>query len=195
MSLYYKSTISNPEGLDSFSQEITVGSFVLTFTFRYTEALQEQIDLMERFFETRAKSDPLYQDGNYVRDYDWYSYYEALISETNLITWLNSDPVLPQSIRRLSSTARKVSLLQTNIAIVKSLQEQYETNKEAVGWMFTMTCPGLNTAAAKLIPGGWYHYDLDNISWKFEKDSSSDVSTIGKDELDGTIIYFEDYNG
>ena len=73
----YTCKIHNDRDADAFTQMIQVGSYVLTFNFQWAIVSAEQYTMILRYLNNKASNDPLVMAGNYVRNYDWFEYYNT----------------------------------------------------------------------------------------------------------------------
>lgn len=184
----YSYDITLEESSTSFTKLIQVGNRALTFAFQWAVVSEEQYALIERYLTTKAQSDPLFENGEFNRSYDWFSYYYSL-KDTDLDTWLDSGPVLPASLHN-KSREQQLYLLNIYITEAKSLEPAISLYKDVLKWEFTMTCDDLDTAVGYVQPGGWYHHQDNSLSFCFV----SALDNIGKDDITKVSIMFEVYD-
>lgn len=184
---YYK--INNQNNEDSFTQLIRVGNRTVEFHFQWAIVSEEQFGMVSRYLNRKANTDPiLRRNGNYDRDYNWYSYYISLVG-IDLGQWLDSQPELPISLIDKPRT-KQLSLLRTNIQAVLELQPAVVLYMDLLKWGFQMSCDDLDTAVGNVQPGGWYHSQDTKLSFRF----TSEMETIGRDDISQVIIEFEVYD-
>lgn len=184
----YYCPIYNDDNLDSFIQTIQVGSHVLTFHFQWAIVSEEQYKLIYRYLADKSLNDPLFIDGNYTREYDWYDYYYNLIGK-DLESWLDTKPNLPASIIGQTRNTQLMRL-KNNITEVESLEPAIRLYGDILRWQFTMTSPGLTTTVGYVQPGGWYHNQNNTLSFRF----ASSLDTISKSTITAVTIQFEVYD-
>ena len=166
---------------------ITVGNKQVIFQFQWSIASEEQYRIVEQYINTKMKSDPFLINGAYVYQYDYIDYYARLygMSDAQLNDWLDSDPLLPNSI----SLMRRDSQLQTirqrseEAAALKSVVNHY---KEEMSWHFQATYRSeITTGVMEL--GGWYRSQDPELQFRFV----SPLTHIGKNDFDNVTLEFE----
>ena len=182
---YYKLDVDSSE--TSVTQMIQAGTKTIQFDFQWAVASEEQFNLVARYLTNKANTDPLYDDGEYDRSYDWYTYYMDLAG-VDLDTWLDTNPILPHSIYGLTRSRQK-SLLRLNITEAQSLQPAILLYTEVLKWQFTATVSG-DTTVGYVQPGGWYRNQDNSYSFRF----LSGQTRIGKEDLSNVYIVFEVYD-
>lgn len=187
MSVRYTYKI-NWDGSDRFTQLVQVGSRTLLFNFQWAIVSEEQYDIIRDYLRTEASSDPILRNGDFDREYDWYSYYIRLVG-INLGDWLDTDPDLPQSIAG-KPRSRQLSLLNMNIGAAQALTPAITLYEDIIKWQFTMTCDDLDTTVGYVQPGGWYHNQDNKMSFRF----TSELEDINHDNISVVSIEFEVYD-
>lgn len=184
---YYK--IDNQNNEDNFTQLIRVGSRTLEFHFQWAIVSEEQFKIVVEYLKKKADTDPiLRRNGNYDREYDWYSFYIALVG-VDLEEWLDGDPELPTSLISKTRT-KQLSLVRTYIKEVLALQPAVDLYTDLLKWGFQMTCDDLDTAVGNVQPGGWYHNQDTKLAFRF----TSEIDYIGRNDISQVIIEFEVYD-
>lgn len=173
---------------DAFTKLIQVGMRTLKFDFQWAIVSEEQYSLVQNHLTSRAQADPLFIEGNFNREYDWFNYYYAL-RNIDISTWLDSNPILPVSIK---GQPRDTQLYLINIHVeeVKALAPVINLYKDVLKWQFTMTCDTLPTTVGYVQPGGWYHNQDDSLAFRFV----SELENIGKEDITKISIEFEVYD-
>ena len=184
----YTCKIHNDRDADAFTQMIQVGSYVLTFNFQWAIVSEEQYTMILRYLNNKASNDPLVTAGNYIRNYDWFEYYNALKNK-NLDEWLDSNPLLPVSLSGKSRSEQK-RLLNIYLTEMLSLEPAVLLYKDILKWQFTVTGSGIDTAVGYVQPGGWYHNQDGVLSFRF----ISELDKIDRDTISEVTIQFEVYN-
>ena len=184
----YTCKIHNDRDADAFTQMIQVGSYVLTFNFQWAIVSEEQYTMILRYLNNKASNDPLVMAGNYVRNYDWFEYYNALKNK-NLDEWLDSNPLLPVSLSGKARSEQK-RLLNIYLTEMLSLEPVVLLYKDILKWQFTATGPGIDTTVGYVQPGGWYHNQDSVLSFRF----ISELDKIDRDTISEVTIQFEVYN-
>ena len=60
---------------DAFTKLIQVGMRTLKFDFQWAIVSEEQYSLVQNHLTSLAQADPLFIDGNFNREYDWFNYW------------------------------------------------------------------------------------------------------------------------
>lgn len=184
---YYK--IDNSSESRSFTQLIQVGMRTLEFHFQWAIVSEEQFRLIVNYLNRRANTDPiLRRNGNYDRDYNWYTYYIDLVG-TNLEEWLGGNPEIPESLIG-KTRAKQLSLLRMYIGEAISLQPAVRLYTDLLRWGFRMTCDDLDTVVGFVQPGGWYHNQDSKLSFRF----TSAMEDINEESISQVVIEFEVYD-
>jgi hypothetical protein len=192
MSALYTLPLSLPEeDATTLVNNIQVGNKAVRFRFQWAVASEEQYDLIMRYINTKRDSDPLNDNGTYSYDYDYMNYYLALAnkSEQELNDWLNTNPVLPNSILN-SERASQVLMLQRRIAECVTLQPVITQYKEVLRWQFQATYKDQITVGF-IEPGGWYRNQDPELCFRFV----SELAYIGRKDFNNVTIEFEVDNG
>lgn len=191
MALLYTYNLTQPDD-DQMRvvQNISVGSKMLQFTFQWASTSQEQYDIIMRYLDMHASSDPIIMGDTYVRDYDYLDYYMRLsgLKEEELIEWLDEAPPLPKSIS-LAPRVSQLVMLKERIATCEALQPTVDQYKEVLRWAFKMQYDEEITVGA-VEPGGWYRNQDAEFSFRFV----SDLPAIRYGDLGNVTIEFEVYD-
>lgn len=188
MSSLYTVALSLPdEDTTNIVNNIQVGRNSVRFRFQWAVASEEQYNLIMRYIETKTKSDPLNDNGTYTYNYDYMDYYLALstMTEEQLNDWLDTNPVLPNSIMN-SVRASQILMLQKRISeclILKPVIAQY---KEVIRWQFRAEYKGQITVGF-IEPGGWYRNQDPEMCFRFV----SELPYIGRKDFNNVTIEFE----
>ena len=188
MSVLYTLPLALPdEDTTSIVNNIQVGKEVIRFRFQWAVASEEQYNLIMRYINTKTKSDPLNNDGVYTYDYDYMSYYLDLsaMTEEELNDWLDTNPVLPNSILN-SPRASQILMLQKRTAECITLKPVIDQYKEVIRWQFKATYKDQVTVGF-IEPGGWYRNQDPNLCFRFV----SELPYIGRNDFNNVTIEFE----
>lgn len=188
MSVLYTLPLALPdEDTTSIVNNIQVGKEVIRFRFQWAVASEEQYNLIMRYINTKTKSDPLNNDGVYTYDYDYMSYYLNLstMSEEELNDWLDTNPVLPNSILN-SPRASQILMLQKRIEECVTLKPVIDQYKEVIRWQFKATYKDQITVGF-IEPGGWYRNQDPDLCFRFV----SELPYIGRNDFNNVTIEFE----
>lgn len=192
MSVVYSLPLSLPEdGSTTVINNIQVGNEVVYFRFQWAIASEEQYNIVRNYINTKTKSDPLNIDGTYTYEYDYMSYYLLLsnMSEQELNEWLDTGPVLPNSILN-SSRPSQIAMLKKRIQECKALKPVVEQYKEVVKWQFKAVYKDQVTTGV-IEPGGWYRNQDPNMCFRFV----SELDHIERLDFNNVTIEFEVDNG
>ena len=149
----------------------------LNISFRWDDTTQEQSDLFDRYVSQLPQNDPLVKE-TYDREYDYVQYYLNL-EDLNLDEWLDTNPVLSQSLIGKERVIQKKKIRE-RIALCQSisiLQLQY---KEFLQWSVKIEDTNGNTYTSVLRLGGWNLNQSKNYAFRFTSDIKEN---IGKDDL------------
>lgn len=188
----YQCTLTNQDDADSFSLVIQAGTHLLTFDFQWAIVSQEQYDLVMSYLNKRANSEPLaYSDGNFVRDYDWYTYYGAIydylrVYGNTLSGYLDTNPILPAFIKNLPRE-NQLTLLRQKLDDYEALLPVMKIYENSLVWQFTMEGENLNQTVGVIRPGGWYNNQDNVLSFRFV----SSLENVGRDDIGTVTIEFE----
>lgn len=188
MSVLYTLPLALPdEDTTSVVNNVQVGKEVVRFRFQWAVASEEQYNLIMRYINTKTKSDPLNDDGTYTYDYDYMSYYLnlATMTEEELNDWLNTNPVLPNSILN-SPRASQILMLQKRIEECITLKPVIDQYKEVIRWQFKATYKDQITVGF-IEPGGWYRNQDPDLCFRFV----SELPYIGRNDFNNVTIEFE----
>lgn len=188
MSAVYTVQLSLPNTDDTvLVNNIQVGNEDIRFRFQWAVASEEQYNLIMRYIDTKTKSDPLNNQGTYTYDYDYMDYYLRLadMSDEELNTWLDTNPILPNSIYN-SERASQILMLQKRITEVITLQPVIAQYKEVLRWQFQATYKDQITVGF-IEPGGWYRNQDPDLCFRFV----SELPYIGRTDFNNVTIEFE----
>nr|DAQ07686.1 MAG TPA: hypothetical protein [Caudoviricetes sp.] len=172
--LSLEDTQENPYAISAF---IPGTGISLSISFRWDDTTQEQSDLFDKYVSQLSQNDPLIKE-TYDREYDYVQYYLSL-EDLDLDKWLDSNPVLPQSLIERERVIQKkkikerISLCQN----ISALQLQY---KESLQWSVKVEDTNGNTYTSVLRLGGWNLNQAENYAFRFVSD---DKENIGKNDL------------
>ena len=188
MSSIYTLPLSYPEpGATTIYKNISVGSNIIQFRFQWAVASEEQYNIIMKYLDTKTKSDPLNADGAFTYDYDYMTYYLGLATKTEeeLDEWLDTDPVLPNSIK-VAPRISQIAMLRNRIAECVALAPTISQYKEVMLWQFhSLFNNETNVGLIQL--GGWYRTQDPLLRYRFV----SPLTYIGKDDFDKVTIEFE----
>ena len=182
----YVADLSNITVQDNVSQAIKVGDSILTFEFSWdTIARQEYLDLL-RSLSNLADGDPLYNTETklYVRDYDYLSYYLSIPSD--IITWLDSNPMLPNSMTGMDSLQIE-EYIEERRSFCEEVQTLLNQLQDILKWHVTIYLENDVLTTGLLTLGGWYLYQ-SNFRIRFYTDS--DLTRIDYNDLTKVKIMF-----
>lgn len=188
MSSIYTFPLSYPEpGATTIYKNIQVGSNIVQFRFQWAIASEEQYNIIMQYLDTKTKSDPLNDDGAFTYDYNYMSYYMPLAGKTEeeLGEWLDTNPVLPNSIKTASRSSQ-LAMLQNRIAECVSLHPTIKQYRETLRWQFHSFFNN-ETNVGLIELGGWYRTQDPLLRYRFV----SPLTYIGKDDFDKVTIEFE----
>lgn len=138
-----------------FTLTISVSDKVLVCRFLWAIASQEQYDLFVQANKDRAATDPLFNGNEYIRDYDWITYYYSL-QDRDLEEWMNTSEYLPQSIR---DSNNPLYTLNEYIQQASELYDQYVQFIETLRWQCTVSFED-QVVVTNVVPGGWTDYGM-----------------------------------
>lgn len=182
---YYK--ITDSTGGPRVAQNIQVGTKTIHFVFQWAVASEEQFNIIARYLTGKASNDPLYDGEQYIREYDWYSYYISLVGK-DLDKWLDAQKVLPVSLLNKSRDQQKY-LLGIYIKEAIALHPAIQLYTEVLRWSFTATLDSEATVGY-IIPGGWYRNQDNTYAFRF----MSGQEVIGRNDINNVYIVFEVYD-
>ena len=169
---------------------VQVGKHRLQFTFQWAIASDEQLQLVYRYLQTKAMSDPLKDvDGNYNRHYDWFAYYGALIG-ADLSKWLDTNPVLPMSVLKQTTREQQISVLNMYIEEAETLVPILLLYHETVLWQFRTVLDDHEQTTGLLRLGGWFRNQDNTLAFRF----TSELEGIEQGDLSNVTIEFEVYD-
>ena len=166
---------------------IQVGSETVRFRFQWAVASEEQYNLIMKYLDTKTRSDPLNNSGVYTYDYDYMAYYLILASmtEEELGEWLDTDPVLPNSIQE-AVRASQLLMLKKRITECVALKPVIDQYKEVIKWQFQAIYRDHITVGV-IEPGGWYRNQDPDLCFRFV----SELPHIGRKDFNNVTIEFE----
>lgn len=188
MSVLYTIPLSLPDdNSTTIVNNIRVGRDTIRFQFQWAVASEEQYNLIMRYISTKTKSDPLNDQGTYTYDYDYISYYLNLsqMTEQELADWLDTNPVLPNSILN-AVRASQILMLKKRISECVSLKPVIDQYKEVIRWQFQATYRG-QTTVGYIEPGGWYRNQDPELCFRFV----SELAYIGYKDFNNVTVEFE----
>ena len=192
MSALYTLQLALPEDeATTVINTIQVGNETIDFRFQWAVDSEEQYNIILQYLDTKTRSDPLNDHGTYSYNYNYMEYYLALSgkSEQELVEWLDTDPVLPNSISQ-AVRASQVLMLKKRINECLTLKPVILQYKEVVKWQFRAVYKDQVTVGV-IEPGGWYRNQDPEISFRFV----SELPTIGRKDFNNVTIEFEVVNG
>lgn len=192
MSVLYTLPLALPEDESTtVINNIQVGNDVVYFRFQWAIASEEQYNIILNYIATKTKSDPLNDHGTYTYTYDYMNYYLNLagMTEEELGDWLDTNPVLPNSILN-AVRASQLLMLKQRIQECQALEPVIAQYKEVVKWQFRATYKGQVTVGV-IEPGGWYRNQDPNLCFRFV----SELDHIGRKDFNNVTIEFEVNNG
>lgn len=190
MGTLYELPLKKPSGEPNavtIYKNITVGTLNLPFRFQWAVASEEQYNILIDYINTKTRSDPMLVEGVYTYSYNYMDYYLALSnkSEEELNDWLDSDPILPQSIAS-AVRASQLIMLKNRIKECVALEPVLAQYEEVIKWQFHVTIEG-ETNVGVIEPGGWYRNQDGTICFRFV----SSLEHIGRDDFDKVTMEFE----
>lgn len=192
MSSLYTLQLSSPEeGATTINNTVQIGNETIDFKFQWAVASEEQYNIILRYLDTKTRSDPLNDHGTYTYSYDYMEYYLALADKNDqeLNEWLDTDPVLPNSI--LSAVrASQILMLKKRIAECVALRPVILQYRDVVKWQFKATYKDQVTVGL-IEPGGWYRNQDPELSFRFV----SELAYVGFKDFNNVSIEFEVANG
>lgn len=189
MSRIYVAQLQQPdEGNTYVFNTINVAGNTITFEFKWASASEEQFNMVRKWIDQQAYTDPIIIGNTFVTEYDWLEFYYKLrnMSDSELITWVHDpDTQLPKSLQTGEDYSRLV-LIKERIAECVSLYPVVQQYKEIMRWQFKSTFNGeVNVGAIEI--GGWYRNQDSQLSFRFV----SDLEAIGYNDLGNVEIEFE----
>lgn len=188
MSVLYTIPLSLPDNdTTTIVNNIQVGTGTIRFRFQWAVASEEQYNIVMDYINTKTKSDPMDNNGVYSYDYDYVAYYMGLSGRTDeqLNNWLDTDPILPHSIR-IASRPSQLLMLHKRIAECETLDPVIKQYKEVLRWQFQATYKGQITTGF-IEPGGWYRNQDPELCFRFV----SELPYIGRNDFNNVTIEFE----
>lgn len=187
--LQLKKPSGEPEATTIY-KNITVDTFNLPFRFQWAVASEEQYNILMTYVKTKTRSDPLSVNNSYTYNYDYIDYYLRLVNKTvqELNDWLDTDPVLPVSIKA-ASRASQLIMLKTRIKEAAALDPVLKQYREVIKWQFHVTFNG-EVNVGVIEPGGWYRNQDSTLCFRFV----SPLAHIGRNDFDRVTMEFEVYN-
>lgn len=192
MSVLYSLQLALPEDeATTVINTIQVGNESIDFRFQWAVASEEQYNLILQYIDTKTRSDPLNDHGTFTYNYDYMSYYLALedMSDQELNDWLDSDPILPNSVTTMVRASQLLTL-KKRIKECVTLRPVLLQYRDVVKWQFKATYKGQVTVGI-VEPGGWYRHQDPELSFRFV----SELPYIGRKDFNNVTIEFEVMNG
>ena len=188
MSALYSIQLALPDD-DSTTvvNNIQIGRNSVRFRFQWAVASEEQYDIVANYINTKTKSDPLNDNGTYTYEYDYLSYYLQLADKNDqeLGEWLDTNPVLPNSIAN-AVRASQILMLRKRIDECLVLQPVVAQYKEVLRWQFQAVYKDQVTVGF-IEPGGWYRNQDPDMCFRFV----SELDYIGRKDFNNVTIEFE----
>lgn len=155
----YRYALNNIPDAPSFEIRVAAGSKVFTLSFTWASPTQESYDELMMYFQTLSSSDPLTNGKEYIRDYDWISYYKALNEKSleGLKEWYNTQEFLPVSIRNAGGISY-ISILQEKISRAVEYDTQRNIKEESLRWLVKVSVDN-EIIVTFLQPGGWNDFN------------------------------------
>lgn len=188
MSTTYIAQLSQSDVNDTtVINNIRVGNEVIRFRFQWAIVSEEQYNIVQSYLNIKTRSDPLDDNGTYTYNYDYIAYYMALSDKTEeeLNEWLDTNPVLPHTIK-VAVRASQLLMLRKRITECEALDPVLKQYREVLRWQFQATYKDQVTVGY-IEPGGWYRNQDPEISFRFV----SDLSYIGRKDFNNVSIEFE----
>lgn len=188
MSTIYTAQLALPNDSDNtVLMNFRVGTKLIQFQFQWAVASEEQYKLVQKYIDTKTKSDPLNVNGAFTYDYNYMEYYLTLaqMSEAEINEWLDTNPSLPNSIVSVPRASQLLTLSK-RIAECKALAPVLLQYSEVVKWQFKAVYEG-ETTVGVIEPGGWYRNQDPVLSFRFV----SELDYIGHDDFGNVTIEFE----
>lgn len=188
MGTKYALPLTKPvEGATTIYKTVNVGDKEVIFQFQWSIASEEQYDIVQQYIDTKMRSDPFLINGSYVYQYDYVDYYARLYGMTDeqLGEWLDTDPLLSNSIAAMDRSAQITTLKQRaeEAAALRSIVNHY---KEIMKWHFQASYRSeITTGVMEL--GGWYRSQDPELQFRFV----SPLTHIGKDDFNNVTLEFE----
>lgn len=166
---------------------INVGEKEVIFQFQWSVASEEQYNIIERYISSKTNSDPFLINGSYVYNYDYVAYYDRLfgLSDSQIGEWLDTDPLLPNSIKAMERSAQVYVLKQraTEAHALKAVVAHY---REELKWHFQASYNG-ETTVGVIELGGWYRSQDPELQFRFV----SPLTYVGKNDFSKVTLEFE----
>lgn len=187
MTTYYHQ-LESPTN-DKLTQLVQVGRHTIHMDFQWAIASQEQLDMILRYIERMANSDPIVRSGHeYDRSYNYVLYYTDLAG-VDLDTWLDSNPDLPKSLIGKSRDIQKTALYE-RISEMSALLPTINQYLEVLRWQVKVTTDGTHQTIAVVEPGGWFRNQDNTYAFRF----MSEKAYIGREDLNKVYVEFEVYD-
>ena len=188
MSVIYNLALSLPDENDTtIVNNIKVGNKSILFKFQWAIASEEQYNIIMQYIDTKTRSDPLDDNGTFTYEYNYVDYYLQLadMNDQELNDWLDTDPVLPHTIK-IAERPSQLLMLHNRITESLALDPVIKQYKEVLRWQFKATYKDQITTGY-IEPGGWYRNQDPEICFRFV----SELDYIGRKDFNNVTIEFE----
>lgn len=188
MSVIYNLALSLPDAEDTtIVNNIRVGNKSVLFKFQWAIASEEQYNIIMKYIDTKTRSDPLDNNGTFTYDYNYIDYYMQLagMSDQELNDWLDTDPVLPRTIK-VAEHPSQLLMLHSRITESTALDPVIKQYREVLRWQFKATYKDQITTGY-IEPGGWYRSQDPELRFRFV----SELPYIGRKDFNNVTIEFE----
>lgn len=188
MGVIYNLALTLPDANDTtVINNIRVGNKSVLFKFQWAVASEEQYNIITQYIDTKTRSDPLDDNGTFSYEYDYVGYYMRLahMSDQELNDWLDTNPVLPHSVKAAERPSQLL-ILHNRIAESQALDPVLKQYKEVLRWQFKATYKDQITTGY-IEPGGWYRNQDPELCFRFV----SELPYIGRKDFNNVMIEFE----
>lgn len=181
----YSTLLDVDTSKSSIIKTFSAGRHILTVTFTWSDANEEQYNIVNNALVARRDADPLLDPSDNLaidRDYDYLEFYTSLPED--LETYLAEGGKYPQSIRLLSEAQRayKLDELRTEAVALNTLILPY---KEQLVWNVSVKDSTGETHTGTVRPGGW----INNQGLRWRIRFVSRMKEIGRYDLNK--VYME----
>lgn len=188
MGVIYNLALTLPDANDTtVINNIRVGNKSVLFKFQWAVASEEQYNIITQYIDTKTRSDPLDDNGTFSYEYDYVDYYMQLahMSDQELNDWLDTNPVLPHSVKAAERPSQLL-ILHNRITESRALDPVLKQYKEVLRWQFKATYKDQITTGY-IEPGGWYRNQDPELCFRFV----SELPYIGRKDFNNVVIEFE----
>lgn len=188
MSVIYNLALSLPDAEDTtIVNNVRVGNKTILFKFQWAIASEEQYNIIMKYIDTKTRSDPLDDNGTFTYDYNYIDYYMQLagMNDQELNDWLDTDPVLPRTIK-VAERPSQLLMLHGRITESVALDPVIKQYKEVLRWQFKATYKDQITTGY-IEPGGWYRNQDPELCFRFV----SELDYVGRKDFNNVTIEFE----